>query len=208
MLAMYKYLIVPILISLYLTVSSLASFQYKAEITTTPDMHKEVSQTMKLSLTDLEKAEYDITKFAVEIKIVNPDEALHYLLTQRLEKKDFLNDYKKSEILKKLLFDFLKAEAEGVFYRDIKHILDDKHTDLMGKEQYEKSRAGNTNLVTGWFEITDQILKIIKLRVGLPKPVNYQGKEMLLFESNLIINKQIPELYTKLKELKEKHGIK
>lgn len=143
-----------ILFLILLTPSAWASNHYKIGVITSPDVHK---VGWKVPLSKLEEAGYDITKFTVDVELIDPEKTFEELLKRFDVSESKLKKYpaEHKEALKNVLLKFQKIEAEGVFYRDLKTIMDKQHKFLMGKSQYQKLRQPNVDLVNEWFNMTN-----------------------------------------------------
>lgn len=200
-------------ISFLLTGYCSATFTYKAEITDSPSMH---NVTRTVTLDDLKKSGYDITKFSVEIGLKNPEETIDNLLINRLginQDNPVFETYRKNEIMRKFLLDFQKAEAEGVFYRDIKHILDKNNETLKGNSEYEAKRNSNNQLVNKWFDATESSLSgsplmtmSLKNAKAALREVEFRGQKMKNFEK-IILEYAEPKL-EQIQELKKEFHLK
>ena len=169
-------------------------FHYEAQITVTPDIH---SITEKISMEDLKRADYDLSKFTVTVKL-EKEQAIDAFLKNRLlknwqsMKEDEYNTYLHSEPLRQYIFAFLEIEAEAIFYRDLASKMQANHSNLNNNELYKNHLSSNWKLFEGLLDITagkdGDMLEFLSKMMQMQgtKKVKYKGKEVYGFEKLLL----------------------
>jgi hypothetical protein len=136
-------------------------------ITKSPDVHQYIRDVIPIKI--LADQKYDLRKFKPEItlkevskKMRGKDGDYAYEILTRIHpiKNKVKNDediinVANNEEFRKLAAAFQRAEAEAVFYRDLKRIMDDNHIYLKDIKEYQNMRTINNKIVTSAFNVTE-----------------------------------------------------
>lgn len=148
-----------------LPMSSLkATTSVDATITSSPEMHDIVKE--KITLNTLEQEKYDIHNFFINVTLPNDDKTVKRIMENLLgnnkqlggilgQCKKHVDELVKVDSFKDFVLFYQKAEAEGVFYRDLNRIMEKDHENLKGKPGYLETMRKNHSFVDRWFSILD-----------------------------------------------------
>lgn len=216
---------------------------YEFVVIDSPSVH---NLTDKITLADLKAAKYDLSKFRFKFtldektftwngqpgtesevvkKIIANSRQLN--LSKPLAKLAELSPCFQTPVFNCRLLEvvclYQEIEAEGVFYRDLKAILDKQHMGLLGDKEYDAMRTPNYGIVNEFFNITEGLSKsmdwILTILGGgykrlIRKDVNPTDTILNHFQGLLYGNAKInngigllQETRQKVTDLRKKYGL-
>lgn len=143
-------------------------------ISKSPDVHEFIDGKIKVK--QLAEKQYDLRNFKAKITIKEVDcknrgeegDYVHFVFNKISKVKDrskidsnYMKKIANIQGVREFAKAFQLAEAEAVFYRDLKGVMDDKHKFLMNIQKYEDKRSANNSIVVGLFNVTEGILHYI-----------------------------------------------
>ena len=180
------------------------STHFDISIVKSPNVHKYVGfHALQTTLDDLfvtlKSHNYDLSKFSVTVTLSDEEATIQGLMnrfshgsydryTSYFDNPNSSPDKfmkNNAPAFRESLLNFQLCEATGVFYRDLKTILDNRHRELMGDPDYEKHRQSNFLLVKDLFDEAERVeffLKGTLNQSNLLKGVSKKKRPFLTFD--------------------------